>query len=87
MFELRKTVEAKKNNMTGIVTRNQKNVLEQISQVASVTEITTHLWPDLRVRPERRQIDANDISSHWPATAATKSLNPIVMCTTPHHKI
>ena len=52
MFELRKTVEAKKNNVTGIVTRNQKNVLEQISQVASVTEITTHLWPDLRVRPE-----------------------------------
>ena len=54
MFELKRTVEAKKNDMAGIVTRNQKNVLAQISQVASVTEITTHLWPDLRVRPERR---------------------------------
>ena len=52
MFELKRTVEAKKNDMAGIVTRNQKNVLAQISQVASVTEITTHLWPDLRVRPE-----------------------------------
>jgi hypothetical protein len=48
MFELKRTVEAKKNDMAGIVTRNQKKVVAQISQVAPpVTEITTHLWPDL----------------------------------------
>jgi hypothetical protein len=47
MFGLKRTVEAKKNDMAGIATRNQKEVVAQISQVAPVTEITMHRWPDL----------------------------------------
>ena len=33
MFELKKTVEARKTNMAGIVTRRQKTVVAQINQV------------------------------------------------------
>jgi hypothetical protein len=47
MFELKRTVEVEKNDMAGIITRDQKNVVVLISQVAPVTEITMHRWQDL----------------------------------------